>query len=76
MTIPGEPGVIPKRELPDLDKCRAKWAGFGDYADCKVSRPEQCLYSLRFGDGHLCLHHQRAEIVARSIGSGSSVVYV
>jgi hypothetical protein len=54
------------RGLPDLNQCRAKWAGFGEYVDCQVAKPERCIFSLQFGDGYLCLHTQRAEIVARS----------
>jgi hypothetical protein len=31
-----------------------------------MAKPERCIFSLQFGDGYLCLHTQRAEIVARS----------
>jgi hypothetical protein len=50
---------------PDLSRCRAKLAGFGDYVDCLVARPEYCRYALQFGDSHLCQHAERHNIAAR-----------
>jgi hypothetical protein len=54
------------RILPDPAICRAKVAGFGDYADCLVKHPFECLHALRFGWGILCQHPQRKEIVRRT----------
>lgn len=51
---------------PDPKQCRATPAGFGDYVDCLAARPECCPHALAFGDGHLCLHAARHEIVART----------
>jgi len=52
--------------LPSPDTCRAKAAGFSDYADCLVERPARCGYALSFGDGFFCLHPQRNEIAMRT----------
>ena len=59
----------PKRRLPDPAICRAKHAGFDDYADCLVDAPDDCRYALRFGFRHLCQHPERAEIIARTVAS-------
>lgn len=56
----------PMRGEPDLSLCRARPAGFGDYVDCMVLKPECCLHALSFGDGHLCRHSERHQIVART----------
>ena len=56
----------PPRGEPDLSRCNAKPAGFGDYVDCLVLKPESCLHALSFGDGHLCRHAERHQIAARS----------
>ena len=56
----------PSRSEPDLDSCRAKVAGFGDYVDCQVLNPAACIHALSFAEGHLCLHPERNEIVART----------
>lgn len=56
----------PQRVEPDLSRCSAKPAGFGDYVDCMVLKPEVCLHALSFGDGHLCRHPERHQIAARS----------
>lgn len=61
-----KPGPRPFRSEPKLELCRAKKAGFGDYVDCLTFSPERCLHSLRFGDGHLCLHPGRQEIANRT----------
>lgn len=58
------------RALPDPAVCRAKEAGFGDYTDCLMLHPVQCPYSLSFGDGFLCRHPQRREIVQRTAAQG------
>jgi len=63
-TTSSEPG--PERKLPDPAICRAKRAGFGDYADCLVHLPVECGYALRFGEGYFCQHPQRADIIART----------
>ena len=57
---------VPIRGEPDLNLCRAKLAGFGDYVDCQVLNPSGCLHALGFGGGHLCLHPERHQIVARA----------
>jgi hypothetical protein len=49
-----------------LPACRAKPAGFGDYVDCLVARPGRCRFALAFGEGYLCRHPARHEIVART----------
>lgn len=54
------------RGAPNLPSCRAKPAGFGDYVDCLAARPEQCLFALAFGEGYLCQHPARRDIVART----------
>jgi hypothetical protein len=59
----------PQRGEPDLSQCHAKPAGFGDYVDCMVLKPEVCLHALSFGDGHLCRHPERHQIAARSKAS-------
>ena len=56
----------PVRGEPDVSLCRAKAAGFGDYVDCMVSKPEMCLFALRFGAGHLCRHPERQEFVLKT----------
>jgi hypothetical protein len=56
----------PERKLPDPAICRAKHAGFGDYADCLVDAPFECRYVLGFGFHYHCLHPERAEIIART----------
>jgi hypothetical protein len=56
----------PERTLPDPAVCRAKLAGFGDYADCLVDAPFECRYVLGFGFHYHCLHPERAEIIART----------
>jgi hypothetical protein len=61
---PSEPK--PERKLPDPAICRAKHAGFGDYADCLVEYPYQCAYALHFGQDFFCQHPQRADIIART----------
>ncbi len=61
-----------QRALPDPSVCRAKHAGFGDFADCLVEHPTSCRYSLSFGDGHLCRHPQREEIVRRTLARRES----
>lgn len=61
---------VAPRVLPDADACRAKDAGFGDYTDCLVTHPVQCPYSLSFGDGFLCRHPERREIVRRTAKQG------
>ena len=58
------------RVLPDPATCRAKSAGFGDYADCLVEHPFECPYAFGFGYGYLCQHAQRNEIVARTSANG------
>ena len=55
------------RTEPNLALCRARHAGFGDYVDCLVKHPERCRYALAFGEGHLCLHPERHQIVAHTI---------
>ena len=60
------PEPKPARTFPDVAICRAKPSGFGDYADCLVDDPRSCRYALSFGDGYLCRHPKRAEIVART----------
>lgn len=55
-----------QRMPPNLQNCRAKLAGFGDYVDCLVARPGQCLFALAFGEGYLCRHPTRHDIVART----------
>lgn len=62
----------PPRGEPDLSRCNAKPAGFGDYVDCMVLKPEFCLHALSFGDGHLCRHPERHQIAARSKASGGN----
>ena len=56
----------PARTLLDVAICRARHSGFGDYADCLVNDPRSCRYALSFGNGYLCHHSKRAEIVART----------
>jgi hypothetical protein len=65
-----ESKISTARVLPDPTVCRAKSAGFGDYADCLVEHPLQCRCALRLGDGFLCLHPQRNEIVMRTSANG------
>jgi hypothetical protein len=55
-----------QRTPPNLQICRAKPAGFGDYVDCLVARPGRCLFALAFGEGYLCRHPARHDIVART----------
>jgi hypothetical protein len=55
------------RLLPNPKTCRAKPAGFGDYTDCLVECPFHCPYALPFGDGFLCRHPQKHDIVQRTI---------
>jgi hypothetical protein len=59
----------PERKLPDPAVCRAKPAGFGDYADCLVDAPFECRYVLGFGFHYHCLHPERAEIIARTMAA-------
>ena len=59
----------PERKLPDPAICRAKHAGFGDYADCLVDAPFECRYVLGFGFHYHCLHPERAEIIARTMAA-------
>jgi len=54
------------QRLPDMAICRAKPAGFGDYADCLMDPAVPCQHALPFGSGRLCRHPQRLEIVART----------
>jgi hypothetical protein len=56
----------PERQLPDPAICRAKPAGWGDYADCLVDGPYLCRFALPFGFRYLCLHPERAAIIART----------
>jgi hypothetical protein len=56
--------------LPDMRICRARAAGFGDYADCLVDGPFACRHALGFGKGVLCLHPERKEIVIRTSAIG------
>lgn len=65
-------GENPFRTEPDLERCRAKDAGFGNYVDCLTPCPERCLYSLVFGEGHLCLHPARHQIVSRTKSSSGA----
>jgi len=60
------PGSGATRRPPNFKLCRAKLAGFGDYVDCMVAKPEQCIFSLAFGDSYLCLHSKRRDIAART----------
>ena len=60
------PKPKPARKLPDPAICRAKSAGFGDYADCLVGYPDGFQYALAFGLRYLCRHPERAEIIART----------
>jgi hypothetical protein len=55
-----------RRTLPDSVICQAESAGFGDYVDCLVNCPTQCPHALAFGDGFLCRHPQKHEIVLRT----------
>ena len=57
------------RGSPNLQLCRAKLAGFGDYVDCLSARPECCVFALSFGNGFLCRHADRHQIVARTNGT-------
>ena len=61
---PIKPGAA--KAAPDLNKCQASMAGFGEYVDCLTAQPESCLHALPFGDGHLCQHPDRQNIVART----------
>jgi hypothetical protein len=60
------------RELanPNIIECRAKAAGFGEYADCLMGSPPCCKFALNFGAGHLCMHPARLEIAARTVRIG------
>ena len=62
----------PERKLPDPAICRARPAGFGDYADCLVETPFECRYVLGFGFHYHCLHPERAEIIARTMAEQRS----
>ena len=62
----GSSGMKPTRREPNLELCRAKPAGFGDYVDCLTTNPHICRHSLAFGEGHLCLHPTRTQIVGRT----------
>jgi hypothetical protein len=66
MATPPEPTPMPKRKLPDVAICRAKRAGFGNYVDCLLDRPFECLYVLGFGRDFLCMHPTAQDIVART----------
>ena len=57
---------MPVRKLPDVAICRAKRSGFGGYVDCLVDRPHECLFSLPFRSGRLCIHPTREDILART----------
>ena len=57
----------PGRLQPNGPDCRARDAGFGDYIDCLVSPDLACSFGLPFGNGRLCMHPARAEIVARTL---------
>lgn len=54
---------------PNLQLCRAKPAGFGDYVDCLSAKPECCAFALSFGNGFLCRHAERQQIAARTNGA-------
>ena len=54
------------RVLPNPAICRAKAAGFADYADCLVDQPFRCPHALGLGGGYLCQHPQRNEIILRT----------
>jgi hypothetical protein len=56
-----------RRVPPDLARCRAQAAGFGDYADCLTPGGCNCEYALHFGVTYLCLHPERRQIVARTL---------
>jgi hypothetical protein len=48
--------------LPDIRSCRAAELSIADFAECLVSN-QFCVYSLTFGNGFLCKHPRRSEIV-------------
>jgi hypothetical protein len=60
-----------KKGVPDLNKCQAKLAGFGDYVDCLVAQPERCVYALVFGNGHLCRHADRQAIALKTAAASA-----
>jgi hypothetical protein len=62
----GQSQPKPERKLPDPAICRARRAGFGDYADCLVDAPQSCPYALSFGYRYLCQSPERAEIITRT----------
>lgn len=62
--------------LPDPAICRAKAAGFGDYADCLVENPFHCPHALHFGYGNLCQNPQRGGIVLRTAAQAHAGVRI
>lgn len=55
--------INPKLEaLPDIETCRAAELSIRDFAECLVSN-QFCVFSLSFGNGYLCKHPRRSEIV-------------
>ena len=55
----------PPAAFPDPATCRVKPAGFGDYMDCLSQWGWRCPFSLQFGNGCLCRHPLKNEILAR-----------
>ena len=62
--IKTEPSFTPPATFPDAKTCRVKLAGFGDYMDCLNKWGAQCPFSLSLGDGFLCRHPLKHEILA------------
>jgi hypothetical protein len=57
----------PTDAVPNSENCRARQLGAFDYelVSC-VSEHPICSFMLRFGNGRLCRHPQRQEIVERT----------
>jgi hypothetical protein len=72
-SIPAHGQSTVRRREPSLQECSARPAGFGDFVDCLTPCADACRYALSFGKGNLCLHPDRAGIVART-KSGTSAL--
>ena len=59
----------PKPFAPDIAKCHAKHAGFGDYVECLENGAVYCPFALHYGNSSFCRHPESAVIVART-GTG------
>ena len=61
-----QPGLKPRRLLPDFAICRARRLANSDLAYCLVDAPYDCKHAVSFGSSFFCLHPERDGIISRT----------